>query len=200
MDIFLIRHGESEADILGVHEGRADFHLTSKGVRQGQAMAAWMKNNHPIDCIWSSPLNRAKETAEILSKVTKIEINYADELMEFNNGLIAGLSIEEANRLFPEPKVKYPHTKIYNMESSIEFRMRAETILSKIINENSKDAKIAIISHGGTINMLFRSFLQLPLESNIIFPTEDTGIHHWIIKNENKYIISANTFEHIKNI
>ena len=38
MRILVIRHGESEADILNVHEGRADFNLTEKGNRQASAM------------------------------------------------------------------------------------------------------------------------------------------------------------------
>ena len=43
MKILLIRHGESEADILNVHEGRADFELTERGYQQAQKMAEYVK-------------------------------------------------------------------------------------------------------------------------------------------------------------
>ncbi len=39
MKLLIIRHGESEADLLDVHEGRADYPLTERGHRQAQAMA-----------------------------------------------------------------------------------------------------------------------------------------------------------------
>ena len=59
MKLLIIRHGESEADILNVHEGRADFNLTDKGHSQAQAMADYVSRNYSIDKIYASPLKRA---------------------------------------------------------------------------------------------------------------------------------------------
>ena len=199
MDLFVIRHGQSEADILKVIEGRANFNLTELGHKQADTMAKWIKKNYSINKIYSSPLNRAKQTAEYISKNFGIEIILEDDLMEWNNGLIAGLTLDEANKKFPEP-IKYLHTRVYEQESYIDFRMRAETILSKIINENKEDEKIAIVSHGGMINMLFRCFIEVPMNNKISVKNSDTGIHYWRIKNGNKEIIFSNKNEHTKNI
>jgi len=199
MDLFVIRHGQSEADILKVIEGRANFNLTELGNKQAEAMANWVKENYSINKIYSSPLNRAKQTAEYISKIFGIEIIFDDDLMEWKNGLIAGLTLEEANKKYPEP-IKYLHTRVYEQESYIDFRMRSETILSKIINENNEDEKIVIVSHGGMINMLFRSFIEVPLNNKISISNSDTGIHYWKIKKGNKEIIYTNKNEHIKNI
>lgn len=54
MKILLIRHGESEADLLKVHEGRADYPLTLKGIEQAQLMANRVKAAYTIDKIWAS--------------------------------------------------------------------------------------------------------------------------------------------------
>ncbi len=201
MNILVIRHGESEADILNVIEGRADFELTELGNRQAMSMAKWVKDKFKIDRIVASPLKRAKKTASYLSEATGISVEYDDNLMEFQNGLIAGLSREEADRKYPKPDYRYPHTKIHEMESDLEFRFRAETILSKIIYENDKDSTIAIVTHGGMIDMLYRSFLNLPNNSNVYFSTGDTGIHRWYIdKNsslEKRFVIFSNSLEHI---
>jgi 2,3-bisphosphoglycerate-dependent phosphoglycerate mutase len=116
MDLLVIRHGQSEL-----------------GHKQAEVMAGWIKGNYSINKIYSSPLNRAKQTAEYISKITGIEIKFEDDLMEWNNGLIAGLSREEANKKYPEQK-KYPHKRIYGQESYIDFRMRSENALSKVIN------------------------------------------------------------------
>ncbi len=53
MQILLIRHGESEADILNVHEGRADFELTEKGRQQAQRLVQKVKADFPPDFIWA---------------------------------------------------------------------------------------------------------------------------------------------------
>ncbi|MEW8993213.1 histidine phosphatase family protein [Clostridium sp.] len=197
MDIIVIRHGQSEADILNVHEGRADFPLTELGNKQGLAMSNFLSTNCNIDKIYSSPLKRASETAKILSTATNTPIIYEDGLMEFNNGLLAGLSREEANERYPEPDIRWPHTSMYGMESMIEFRTRAESILSKIVSENSYDSTIAIVTHGGIINMLFRSFLELPLNSRMFISTGDTGIHHWQITSCCHRIIYTNKLSHL---
>ena len=51
MRLLIIRHGESEADILHVHEGRADFELTEKGHRQAKATAEFIAKNYNPDRI-----------------------------------------------------------------------------------------------------------------------------------------------------
>ena len=79
----------------------------------------------------------------------------------------------------------------------IDFRARAETALSRIINENPPDMKIAVVSHGGMINMLFRSFLELPVNSEITISCGDTGIHHWKISGNKRRIISINSQVHL---
>ena len=197
MKLLIIRHGESEADILNVHEGRADFHLTDKGHTQAQAMSDYVRKNYSINKIYSSPLKRAFQTASHLSEATGIPIITDEHLMEFNNGLIAGLSREKAAQKYPFVPNLPIHAAVYEQESKLEFRHRAEFILSKIISENEEDATIAIISHGGLINQLYQAFLQLPVVSGISFATGDTGIHEWLIKGQDRYVIKADSLTHL---
>ncbi len=58
MVLLLIRHGESEADLLDVHEGRADFELTDRGHIQAQAMADFVKQEYKVTKIFASTLKR----------------------------------------------------------------------------------------------------------------------------------------------
>jgi len=202
MDLLVIRHGQSEADILNVIEGRANFNLTDFGNRQAELMAEWVKSYMSIDKIYASSLKRARQTAEKLSAATGIPVEHMDDLMEWKNGLIAGLNRQEANEKYPPPEIKHPHTAVYEQESDIEFRLRAETAFSKIINENASDANIAIVSHGGMINKLFQSFLMLPVNSGISISSGDTGIHHWTIDKENisaRRVVFGNSLVHLGN-
>ena len=203
MNLLVIRHGQSEADILNVHEGRADFALTELGLQQASLMAKWVSGYIKLDKIYSSTLKRARQTAEKLSGSTGISVEFDDGLMEFKNGLIAGLSWEEANKKYPIPVPKFPHTAVYEQESDIEFRSRAETVLSRITNENPSDSNIAIVSHGGMISKLFQSFLGLSTISNVGINSGDTGIHYWRI-DENipvgKRVIFTNSLVHLASL
>ena len=199
MKLLLIRHGESEADILNVHEGRADFELTCKGKMQAEAMAIWVMNNFNVTKVYSSTLKRAKQTAEILSKKINVEIDYRDELMELNNGLLAGMSREEAEEKYPRIPDLPIHMRIYEMESKLEFRYRAEYMLSLMLNENKNDSIIAVVSHGGMINQLYHSFVSLPIGSNTHLATGDTGIHLWQCDNKERVIAFSNRTEHLKS-
>lgn len=199
MNLLIIRHGESEADILNVHEGRADFNLTDKGHSQAQAMAEYASQKYNIDKIYASPLKRAFQTATHLSETTGIPVITDEHLMEFNNGLIAGLSWEEADAKYPKVSDLPVHEAVYEQESKLEFRHRAEYILSKIISENEDDATVAIVSHGGLINQMYQAFLQLPVVSGVFFATGDTGIHEWLIKGQERYIIRADSLTHLEH-
>jgi 2,3-bisphosphoglycerate-dependent phosphoglycerate mutase len=202
MNLLIIRHGQSEADILEVMEGRADFNLTDLGRKQAELMADWVAKNYKIDKIFSSPLKRASQTVNILSERTGIDVIFDDDLMEWQNGIIAGMPREEARAKYPRPEVKYPHTIVYEQESEIQFRMRAETILSKIINENPIDYTIAVVSHGGLIGQLFQSFIRSPVTvSNIyIGGTGDTGIHEWRTDGNRRGIIHVNLQKHLESL
>lgn len=195
MRIVVIRHGESEADILNVHEGRADFNLTEKGHAQAETMAEFVSKNYSIDKIYVSTLKRAVQTATHLSEKLGIPIIMDEMLMEFNNGLLAGLSREEANEKYPKIYNLPIDQSVYGQESRVEFRNRAESAFERILNENDSNSTVAVVSHGGMINQLYHVFLGLPIESKIFFGTGDTGIHEWILKEE-RYILRSNYLNH----
>lgn len=196
MRILVIRHGESEADLLDVHEGRADFELTERGHRQAEAMADYVKDNYTVSAIYCSPLKRAYQTADHLSAKTGIKPTSDDMLMEFNNGLIAGLERAVARERYPQIENLPLHASVYEQESALEFRFRADFMLSKIISETAQDATVAIVTHGGMVNQLYRSFLRLPVDCDLFFSTGDTGIHEWYVSKEQRRIVKANQTSH----
>lgn len=195
MKLFVIRHGESEADILDVHEGRADFGLTERGHQQAEAMGKYIGSNYKINKIYHSTLKRAAQTAHHLASHTGSPLIPDEHLMEFNNGLLAGLRHDVAAEKYP--KVKTPlHLAVYEQESMLEFRYRAEYMLSKIISENEADHTLAIVTHGGMINQLYRAFFRLPVDAGFAFYTGDTGIHEWIIDGNFRILVKANFIPH----
>ena len=198
MKLLLIRHGESEADLLDVYEGRADFKLTQRGHKQAELMSDYIKQNYNVSKIYSSPLKRALQTATYLSEKTGAMLVIDDNLLEFNNGLIAGMKKEIADKKYPAVLNLSVYESVYEQESIMEFRTRADSFLSKIIKEADKNKTVAVITHGGMINQLYHSFLCLPVESNVFFMTGDTGVHYWSIDERNKKVLIANYLEHLK--
>lgn len=200
MKLLIIRHGQSEADLLGVHEGRADFPLTPLGFRQAAAMAEWVYTQHPPTVLYSSTLTRALQTAETLADACGLPVRQEDDLREFDNGMLAGLPFEEAALKYPLVPGLPPHESRYGMESVLSFRYRAERVLSRLLSENDADAMVAVVSHGGMINQLHRSLLGLPLDSPVSFATGDTGIHFWQIERTKRRALFLNRTEHLAGL
>ena len=200
MIILVIRHGESEADNLDVHEGRADFELTQKGHQQAAAMAKYVAKNYQLSRIYASTLKRAVQTAKHLSDETKLASEFDPDLMEFNNGLLAGLSREDAERLYPPIENLPIDQAVYGQESMVEFRSRAVNALQRVLLENGSESVIAIVTHGGIVNQLYGALLHLPIGENCFFRTADTGIHIWEITEHGSYVIKANMDDHISVI
>lgn len=66
--------------------------------KQVAALVDKVKSDLPPEFIWASTLKRAQETAETLAEAINCPITYEEALMEFNNGIQAGMSFEEAKK------------------------------------------------------------------------------------------------------
>lgn len=236
--LLLIRHGESEADLLHVHEGRADFSLTPRGLQQAKALATYVATHYQVDRIYTSPLRRAAQTAALLHEATGAPQYVDDDLMEFDNGLLAGLPFAEAAVRYPKPDALPLHASTHGQESRLAFRYRAERALSKILSdageplgeakrtaaaagepgsnsapeqagepapnsapaESKRDRTVAIVSHGGMINRMYHCFLRLPVDTDLLFPTADTGLHEWTIAEGARRIVRANYHDHTQTL
>lgn len=201
MEILVVRHGQSIGDIENRHEGRADLELTELGCSQAKLLSEWIKANYKIDILLSSPLKRAAKTAQFISEETGANIIFDDSLMEWDNGLLAGLHRSEANERFPIPKCgRKPHDEFAESESYINFRARAEMFWSKFMSnyeDSERELRICIVSHGGMINMLFRSFMRLPVNTDSWIRTGDTGVHLWKVHGSERGILFLNRQEHL---
>ncbi|MFF2753990.1 histidine phosphatase family protein [Psychrobacillus sp. NPDC058041] len=198
MELVIIRHGQSEADVLGVHEGRADFPLTELGEHQAKLLTNYVATHFPPNVILTSPLMRAKSTASILKEGIGCELIVEDDLMELNNGVLAGLSREEAAIKYPLPQNGRPvHLPIEDGESELELRFRAERVFHTIIYDYKEYERVAIISHGGLISHLLKAFLRQPNSSDFAYATGDTGIHLLEIKESVRVIRFLNRQEHL---
>ncbi|MBD7985961.1 histidine phosphatase family protein [Sporosarcina sp. Sa2YVA2] len=197
MELLFIRHGQSEADLIDVLEGRADYPLTELGQTQARKMADYIAEQYPPVLILASPLKRASQTASILQEAIGCELKYDDDLMEWHNGVLAGLPMEEAAVKYPLPEGGRPvHIPIEGGESELDLRYRAERILRQVLHDYEGATRIAIVSHGGLISSLIQAFLQLPV-GDVVFATGDTGIHMFEIREDLRVVRFMNRQDHL---
>ena len=193
--LLLIRHGQSEADLLDVHEGRADFPLTALGRSQAEAMARWVAERWRLDAIFASTLRRAAETAELLSAAAGCPITWDGTLMEFDNGPLAGLTRAEADERYPLIPDLPPDRSACGQETMLHFRQRADEALARCLERTGRTA--AIVSHGGMISQLCASLLGLAPAAPVGVRTGDTGVHCWQVSEGRRALLFANRQEHL---
>ncbi|MCT6924434.1 histidine phosphatase family protein [Metasolibacillus sp.] len=198
MKLLLIRHGQSQADILEVHEGRADFPLTNLGIEQAEKLASFVAAHFQIEAIIASPLQRAYQTAEILSDQCRCEVAIEGDLMEYNNGVLAGMSRQEALIKYPLPEGGRPlHIAIEGGESQLQFRSRVEQALYTILHDYGHLQCIALVAHGGTLLHLLNILLGKTIEEQWLFHTGDTGLHVIELRDGEKIVHYLNSQAHL---
>jgi broad specificity phosphatase PhoE len=93
--IYFIRHAQSEANLRDILASRRDFPLTEKGRRDAEAIAGEFKQLAELDRIISSPLLRARQTAEPIAEAFGLEVETDERLTEQELGIFAGLTYAE---------------------------------------------------------------------------------------------------------
>ena len=168
--IYFLRHGESTGNAEGFHQGQADFPLTGRGIDQANLLAShWRDTGTSFDLIISSPLERARQTAEILHAVLGVPLMFDPLWMERNNGLLAGLRPEEAGQIYPRPEFVHPYQAIGETgESQWELYLRGGQAVQSLLNR--PPGQYLVISHGGILNMVFYAILGIVPHANFSGP------------------------------
>jgi uncharacterized phosphatase len=150
MKICLLRHGETDWNKLGKLQGREDIPLNSIGIEQIKATTKYFKK-YTWEAIITSPLLRAKMSAEIISKeIGNINIYEEVDFIERDYGKASGMTIDERKKIFPNGK--YP-----GIESDEILQRRVLNGLSRSI-KNNIGSDIIIVSHGAAINSMLAHF------------------------------------------
>jgi len=101
MRLFLVRHGETESNRLGLALGRADVPLNERGRWQAQRLARALAAV-PLAAVYSSPLSRALDTARAIASEHGLPVQVEEGLIEMDIGETEGLSFAEVRTRFPE--------------------------------------------------------------------------------------------------
>jgi len=154
--IYLTRHGETEWNRQRRFQGSKNSELTEKGILAAELLASRVEEID-LDCIVSSPLKRAYQTAEIVRGNKKIDILKHEGFQEINLGNFEGMRWDEIedmhgdilHRITEDPfNNRYP-----NGENLMEFYNRVEKALGEVI-DRCRNKSVLIVAHGGTIKCI----------------------------------------------
>ena len=164
--ITLLRHAESTGNAAGYYQGQSDFPLSPTGVQQANALAQrWQTAGMHFDRIIASPLSRAHQTAEIIAAALQTPIDTDALWMERNNGLLSGLTPEQAGAVHPRPAFIYPYLPIgEHGESQWELFLRAGSAVQSLLHRTP--GRYLVVSHGGILNMVIYAMLGITPQAN----------------------------------
>ena len=157
MKLYVVRHGETMENANNCLVGRINSSLTSNGVLQAKKVKDYFKDKQ-IDAIISSPLDRCRQTAEIISDKC-IPIFYSNNLLGRDHGEFTG-----------KPKDSINFDEYWNYNKNIQYK-KAESVrdlynrVTKLIEElKEKYSKenIIIVTHSGIIRVLYYYFKGIP--------------------------------------
>jgi broad specificity phosphatase PhoE len=100
LDVYFLRHGESQDNSAGIIQGRRDLPLSQEGRRQAESAAPWFLDRG-IGLILCSPLLRASQTAEAVGRRLAVEVRIHEALNELDTGIFTGLTIKQISRRYP---------------------------------------------------------------------------------------------------
>lgn len=98
--VILVRHGETECNKAGQCQGWLDSPLTEAGRAQAEEVASLLKG-HPVHRIVTSPLQRARHTAEAIARHHRLDVETHDDLKELHHGSLEGVLFRELDHHVP---------------------------------------------------------------------------------------------------
>ena len=155
--IYFVRHGETDYNKEGRAQGHADIPLNEAGLSQARDVAEKLKGVD-IDLIYSSPLKRARVTADTINKYHNVEVINDDRLKELYLGNRQGVVLKDCTKEEIADFMQNP--KKFGAESYEELCGRVEEIY-KEIELVAKDKNVLIVAHGGVYRAIVRYILGI---------------------------------------
>jgi len=161
MNLLLIRHGQTNWNLEQRFQGQSDIPLNETGRKQAQALAEQLAAE-PFDAVYSSDLQRATETADI---IRKSGFQPDARLREVNFGDWEGLTYDEIKSKHPDTLAAWESDIFKNApphgETLEGLAIRVQSMLDEL-REKHKDQRILIVAHGGVLQTLICLALKLP--------------------------------------
>jgi len=187
LKLILVRHGETHWNKDGLVQGAdSDIELNDTGLKQARRLAAFLKDE-PVSAVLSSPLCRAKATAEVIASQHQLPVETDEGLKELKVGDLEGTSISNLPTTFSRFLLKWwrdgEAMKLPNGESLVDLQQRVWKAVEGLIERHRTSADpnrdgtaVVVVSHYFVTLAIILKALDLPLEYFIKFRLDLGGV------------------------
>jgi broad specificity phosphatase PhoE len=186
LKLILVRHGETSWNKERRVQGSdSDIELNDTGLEQARKVANFLKDE-PIDVIFSSPMQRARATAEAIANYHQVPVEFDQGLKELNVGELEGMSAVNLRTTFSQFLMQWWQdggaTKLPNGESLVELQQRAWKVIEKLLEryktspEHNTETTVVVVSHYFITLAIVIKALNLPLDFFPKFKLDPGGV------------------------
>jgi probable phosphoglycerate mutase len=197
----IVRHGETAWNAEHRVQGQLDVPLNAIG--QAQALAASkVLGKEKFDAIYSSDLSRARQTAAHTAGLLSMEVKIDEALRERHYGIFERLTYAEVKVRYPEDYARFeardPEYAFRTGESLKDFSARSIKVISAIA-ERHKGQSVAVFTHGGVLDKLYRYITGLPLSAERDFGIPNAGLNRIEVMDADWKIRAWADIAHLEN-
>lgn len=208
--LFLIRHAQTVNNAKGIISADATVPLNPHGRSQGRALAKRMRKDFVLDHIYSSPMQRAYETAQFIAQAFNLEIEKDDDLIEFNYGIFEGRDLPWIKENIPDEYENFfawlnadsssgmKRPDITGMEPLTDLRARIQKFIEKILDRHEGE-NIALVSHGGFVKYCLTYFMDGDFNKKAKFVINNASLSIVDFYKGRPTIILMNDYRHTKD-
>ena len=162
--IIFLRHGQAKNNIERILTGRTPgVPLTEEGINQAEKAAKFLEHMN-ISAIYSSPIERAKHTAEIVGKYNSLDVTIDDRLIELDMGKFTGVPYDEIFTSHGNVFMKFYNGELEiahnGVETFSEVKKRVLGIVDHVI-ENHPDENVVLVTHMDPIKAMLSTVVDL---------------------------------------
>lgn len=187
LDIYMVRHGETQSNLDRVFQGHLDTSLTEQGLKQADAVGSWL-NGVTFDAIYASDLARAADTARAIARNQPVgEVILDRDLREMNYGVLQGVPIHDFARVLePYGVAEQWGNGAFSAqgiappggESLRQLRNRVTRFVARLDAQHPPEAdeRILVVTHGGFLRVMMTVLLGIPTKARHSFVFDNCSV------------------------
>lgn len=196
MKLIMVRHGETKENAESIMQGQEYGTLSEKGKEQVEKVAERLKN-FDLDHIFSSDLERTRDTAEKIAKYHETPIQFAKEIRERDAGVYNGKPVEKFVEERESRNLKEYEFKPQGGEDYQEVKERTAEFLEKLIEEY-QGKTVLLVSHGTAMKIMTTYLLNMDLAKTEEMHQYNTAVNVFEFDGEKVENHILNDTEHLK--
>jgi probable phosphoglycerate mutase len=201
-ELLLIRHGQTQLNRGPFFQGQIDVPLNDLGLAQAERLAERLRRER-VDALLCSDLLRTRQTAAPSSRRLALPATARAALREQHFGLFEGLSFDEVDERYPAAWRAWqrhePDYAVPGGESVSHFHRRVTDALRDIARAHA-GRRIAVVTHGGVLDMVWRTARALPLAGARECPIPNAGLNRLRIDGDAFEILAWGDDAHVADL